>query len=91
MGGRWRWRDIERGTERKRPKKTEGGGQRRGGRNRKPDGKKMKERKVFWVKRVGEERWAAGTGDESFRMSEGEMKDGAYARGGEARECGEGG
>lgn len=37
-------------------KKTERGGKKHGGRNRKPDGKKMKERKVLWVKRVGEER-----------------------------------
>lgn len=51
-------RGIERGTERKCPKRRReaGGGKRRGGRNRKPHGKKMKERKVLWVKRVGEER-----------------------------------
>lgn len=49
---------IERGTERKCPKRRReaGGGKRRGGRNRKLHGKKMKERKVLWVKRVGEER-----------------------------------
>lgn len=54
-GGGWILREGRRENVQKR-RSEEGGGKRRGGRNRKPDGKKMKERKVFWVKRVGEER-----------------------------------
>lgn len=61
-------------------RRREGGGKKGGGRNRKRDGKKMKERKVFWVKRVGAEDSRPVRGRE-FWMTEGKIKDGACAAG----------